>query len=110
MFGYFLATFRVGSMKPKEVVKIRSWPVRASCSMARSESASGTLSTKVVSTLSPKRLLDRLAALIVLVAPAVVADRADIDEADLELLLRRRERAGRQGQGRGPRQGAEDFP
>ena len=97
-------------MKPKEVVKIRPWPVRASCSMARSESASGTLSTKVVSTLSPKGLLDGLAALIVLVAPAVVADRADIDEADLELLLLRGRAAGRQGQSRGPGQGADDFP
>ena len=36
------------------------------------------------------RLLDRLAALVVLIAPAMVADRAHIDEADLELLLGRR--------------------
>jgi hypothetical protein len=52
-FGYFRATLSVGSMKPNEVVKMRPWPVRASCSMARSESASGTLSTKVVSTRLP---------------------------------------------------------
>ena len=38
--------------------------------------------------LAGERRLDRLAALIVLVAPAEIADRANIDEADLELLLR----------------------
>ena len=40
-------------MKPNEVVKISLWPERASFSIERSLSASGTFSRKVVSTLSP---------------------------------------------------------
>ena len=35
-----------------------------------------------------QRLLHRLAAEVVLVAPAEVADRPDIDEADLQLIRR----------------------
>jgi len=41
-----LATFSVGFMKPKEVVKISPWPSRARRSMVRSASGpSETLST-----------------------------------------------------------------
>ena len=48
--------------------------------------------------------LDRLPALVVLVAPAEVADGADIDEPDLDrVLLRRRRRRGRAPPG--PRSG-----
>ena len=44
-------------MKPNEVVKTMLQPLRASCSIARSESLSGTFSTKVeASTLSPSAL------------------------------------------------------
>ena len=54
-FGNCLATFRVGFMKPNEVVKIRPWPVLASWRMTRSASGpSGTLSTKLVVTLPGK--------------------------------------------------------
>ena len=44
-------------------------------------------------------LLDRLQPLVVLVAPAVVADRPDVDEADLGLGLRQRRRAGQRERG-----------
>ena len=86
-FGYLFATFSVASMKPNEVVKISLWPVAASCSIARSASApSGTFSRNVVSTLSPSAFSMRLAADVVLIAPAEVADRPDIDESDFQLL------------------------
>ena len=97
-------------MKPNEVVKIRPWPVRASCSI-------GALGIGFRHALHEGRLdlvaegfLDRLAALVVLVAPAVVADRADIDEADFELLLLGGGAACRKSQGRGPGQSADDGP
>ena len=48
------------------------WPVRTSCSMERS--------------LVAERLLHGLAADVVLVSPAEIADWAEIDEADLELF------------------------
>ena len=86
-FGNFFATFSVGSMKPNEVVKISLLPARASCSMARS--AVGTFGYVLDIgrlDLVAERLDHRLAADFVLVGPAEVADRADIDEADLELV------------------------
>jgi len=75
-FGNFLATLMVGSMKPNEVVKMMLQPLRANCSIARSESLSGMFSRKVVaSTLSPKALAAAEAALIVLIGIAEIADR-----------------------------------
>jgi hypothetical protein len=56
-----------------------------------------------------ERLLDRLAADVMLVAPAMVAHRAHIDEADFQLLLSGCT-AGRQGQGGGPCQNADETP
>ena len=53
-----------------------------------------------------ERLDHGQAALIVLIAPAEVADRADIDESDLQLVLGRRRRSKRQ-QGGG---GNQEFP
>ena len=89
-----MATFTVGFMKPKEVVKIRSWPSAASWRITRSASGpSLTLSTKLVSTCIAELGLDRLAADVVAIGPAMVADRADIDEADLgRIVLGRRRR------------------
>ena len=51
-----MATFTVGFMKPKEVVKMRSWPLGGELADdALGIRAFGfTFSTKVVSTLSPK--------------------------------------------------------
>ena len=74
-------------MKPNEVVKMSLCPVRASCSIERSASApSGTFSRYVRVDLVSERLHHRLAADVVLIGPAEIADRADIDEADLELV------------------------
>ena len=60
----------------------------ASWRMTRSASGpSGTLSTKVVVTLPGNAASTSSRAEIVAVGPAIVAGRADIDEADLERLL-----------------------
>ena len=93
-----MATFSVGFMKPNEVVKISPWPVLASWRMTRSASGpSGTLSTKLVVDLARERRLDLEPAHVVAVGPAIVAGRADVDEADLERLLREA-RAGAGGE------------
>ena len=72
-------------MKPKEVVKIEAVA-------GAGELLDGALGIGLRHALDIGRLdlvaeglLDRLAALVVLVAPAEIADRPDIDEADLEL-------------------------
>ena len=83
--------------------------MRASCSMARSEIGFRNALDEGRLDLVAERLLDGLAPLVMLVAPAEVPDRADIDEADLEFLLRDGASGG-QGESDGTRQGSHSFP
>ena len=67
---------------------MRLQPARARRSMARSASGpSGDVLEIGGLDLVAEFLLDLQAALVVLIGPAEVADRADIDEAGLELVL-----------------------
>jgi hypothetical protein len=73
-------------MKPNEVVKMSLWPVRASCYGAFGVGALGDVLKIGRLDLIAERLFHRLAADIVLITPAEIADRPDVDESDFQLV------------------------
>jgi hypothetical protein len=68
------------------VVKISLWPERANCSIERS--ASGLADVLQIGGLDPvaERFDERLATEFMLIGPAEIADRPDIDESDLQFV------------------------